>query len=100
MRNPGGHATVVGPTHTDDGLPAGPKGLAENGECDTYSCGHCQYVVHVEPFCDPSSVGGLCKQCMRLICPTCVDKLTCTPWEKKFEEMENRDHWRRTIGEY
>ncbi len=60
-------------------------------EIDTFSCRHCQRVVHVPPRCDPADMGGLCKQCMGLVCPRCYDKGTCTPWEVELERREGRD---------
>ncbi len=75
------------------GVVADNPGLGSLGACgeaDTFTCGHCQHIVHVPVRADPASMGGLCKTCMRLICPKCVDKRTCTPWEKAFEEMEAR----------
>ena len=85
MRNPQGYATLFGPD-------APPK------ECDTFTCGHCNSVVHVPPKADPAVVGGLCKQCMTLICPICVDRMTCAPWELQMKTMEARDAARRSYG--
>ena len=98
MRNPQGQATIVGPTALDDGTPIGPKGLRENNVADTFGCGHCQHIVHVEPLCDPANAGGLCKNCMRLICPVCVEKGICTPWEVMIERMEDKRRFRREVG--
>jgi len=64
---------------------------------DTFTCGHCGAVKHVRVRERPEDLGGLCKSCMKLICPGCVD-LGCTPLEKKIEEMEERDFWRREYG--
>ena len=84
MRNPGGYAVFIMPGEA----PA---------ECDTFTCGHCNSIVHVKPKCDPSEVGGLCKVCMKMICPACLSK-GCTPFEKKLEEMESREIARRSYG--
>ena len=84
----------------ETGRPAGPAGLRDNGVCDTFTCGHCQFLVHVPPKADPADMGGMCKCCMRLICGKCVDKGTCTPWEKAIEASEARDRFRREAGLY
>ena len=100
MRNPHGYATIVGDLYSK--APTVVEGGVRHTEVeiDTYTCFHCCRVVHVPVRADPADIGGLCKQCMQLICAKCVAKLTCTPWEKKMQEMEARDHWRRTIGDY
>jgi len=84
MRNPGGYATLSEP----DGVK----------ESDTFTCNHCQYIVHVKPLIAPEEFGGLCKFCMKLICPKCVGKGSCTPWEKKMEKWEARDRFLRSAG--
>ena len=91
MRNPQGYATVFGPTTLPSGEPAAPDPLVGRGEvheCDTATCGHCQTIIFVRPFCDPADLGGLCKRCMRIICRKCVDRGICVPWEKMFARME------------
>lgn len=100
MRNPHGYATVIGdldrnaPTIIEMGL------RHTEVEIDTYTCAHCNAVKHVSPKCDPADLGGLCKQCMGLICPKCVEKRTCTPWEKQMEAMEARQRFREAAGLY
>ena len=84
MLRPQGYATLFGPDVTK--------------ECDTFTCGHCQYIVHVPPRADPADMGGLCKQCMKLICPRCVNKAVCSPWEKQMEREEARDRALRSYG--
>ena len=98
MRSPQGQATLVGPGYMESGRPAGPAGLRDNGVCDTFTCGHCQFLVHVPPKADAADLGGLCKQCMRLVCPKCLDKHTCTPWELAIEAMEARQDALRSYG--
>lgn len=78
MRNPGGYFVSVGP----DGNVT---------EYDSFTCGHCQKVIFVRPKCDPTELGGLCRQCMKMICPRCVEQGTCTPWEKQMEIAEAKD---------
>ena len=100
MRNPQGNATIVGD------LPRGTPTIVESGvrhqevEIDTFTCGHCNAVKHVPVRANAADIGGLCKQCLQLICSKCVDKGICTPFEKKLQEMEERNDWRRTIGEF
>lgn len=94
MRRAQGYATVVGdlrngePTLIDHGV------RHREAEIDTFTCAHCNRVVHVPPHQDAADLGGLCKQCMGLICPRCVDKRTCTPWEKNMAEAEARQRLR------
>lgn len=95
MRKPQGYATLVGPPSS---LAGQRTPLEVNGEVDTFTCGHCQHIIHVPPKADPANVGGLCKQCMTLICPSCVDKMTCTPWELQMQIMEARYAARRSYG--
>jgi hypothetical protein len=68
-------------------------------EMDSFSCGHCNRIVHVRPKADPAEVGGLCKCCMRLICPHCLDTGTCDPIERKLERQEARYHALRSYEE-
>ncbi len=84
MRKPQGYATLFEPDFSK--------------ECDTFTCGHCNGIVHVPPKADPTVMGGLCKQCMKLICPKCVERMTCTPWERQMQIMENRDAALRSYG--
>lgn len=67
-------------------------------EADTFSCGHCNSVRHVKAKQDPTSLGGLCKCCMKLICERCVDVGICDPLEKKLEREEARYHALRSYG--
>ena len=87
MRNPGGYGVA---TDRETG-----KVLKEE---DTYSCGHCNKVVFVKPKCDPADLGGLCYQCMKLICPHCHGVGTCDPLEKKLEREAASYHARRSYG--
>lgn len=88
MRKPHGYATVVGD------LRNGEPTVVERGmrhtemEIDTITCGHCNRIVHIPPKKDAADIGGLCKMCMQMICPTCVDKGVCVPFEKKLEAQE------------
>lgn len=84
MRNPQGYAVIVDP---DEGTR----------EADTFTCAHCQNVVHVKAKASPEELGGQCKLCMGLICSNCVGK-GCDPFEKKLERMEERDRVLRSYG--
>lgn len=76
MRRPGGYGVITSP----DGVE----------EHDTFTCFHCNKVVIVLPKAAPETIGGMCYQCMKLVCPTCVDLGTCTPFEKRLEAIERR----------
>lgn len=84
MRNPGGYAVIVGPDHPVV-------------ELDTFTCFHCQRIVHVKPKEDPSTLGGFCRLCFKHICGPCTDKGACDPFEAKLERMERSASLRRAI---
>ena len=100
MRGHLGYATLTSPPGTPHShcADAGFRSLEQNGEADAFTCGHCQKIVHVPVRADPADIGGLCKQCMTCICPKCVDKHTCTPWEKQMVEMEAKQEALRSYG--
>lgn len=77
MRNAQGYAVWTG-----------PNGMKER---DTFTCGHCNGVVIVEPKADPADMGGLCKLCMKLVCPRCNAAGQCTPFLKKIEAAERKE---------
>jgi hypothetical protein len=83
MLRPGGYACISDP---DTGVT----------ELDTFTCAHCNTVKHVKPQQRPEDIGGLCKQCMGLICPKCVGE-PCVPFLKRLEQMEARDRFRRAL---
>lgn len=85
MRNPGGYAII-----TDPGC-----GVTEQ---DSFTCHHCNRIVFVKPKCSPSDLGGLCKTCMKFICPHCVNKGNCDPWEEQMKRAEASYHARRSYG--
>jgi hypothetical protein len=82
MRNPGGYAFTFDPGGTRQ-------------EADSFTCFHCNHVVIVKPKCDPADLGGMCRLCMKMVCPTCVDVGSCDPFEKKLERSEKE--YRRRI---
>ena len=81
MRNPGGYAFTFD-----------PGGIRQ--EADSFTCFHCNHVVMVKPKCDPNDLGGMCRLCMKMICPACVDIGSCDPFEKKLDRYE-KEHRRR-----
>ncbi len=102
MRKPGGYAQLVS---TQPGLlrlddpKARPEVLREGvTEFDSFTCGHCGNVRHVRAKERPEDTGGLCKQCMKLICPHCLATGRCDPLEKKLERAERRDAALRSYG--
>jgi hypothetical protein len=84
MRVPGGYAIRTDPV----------LGISET---DTRTCGHCQRVDAIKPFCDPAEVGGLCYVCNRYICLRCHGLATCDPIERKLERNEARGRLLRDI---
>lgn len=78
------------------GTLSGPCGEIE--ERATFTCGHCQHVVRVKPFCDPADLGGLCRICDSVVCEICVGK-GCDPFEKKLERIEAAGRVRRWMEE-
>lgn len=84
MRNPQGYATWTTPERTV--------------ERDSFTCHHCGRITIVPPKADPANLGGLCKQCMGLICPRCTTDPRCVPLLKRIEQMEARDRLRRAVG--
>jgi hypothetical protein len=71
MRNAGGYAFIVNPTPGKIRLDGGRVDMACEGitEYDSFTCGHCNCVRHVRARERPEDLGGLCKSCMKLICP-------------------------------
>ena len=67
-------------------------------ECDNFTCQHCQRIVFVQPKQAAPDMGGLCKQCMGLICPRCYEARVCIPWEKEMARREASAGARRSYG--
>ena len=97
MRNAGGYSQIIcddpGRTIAKDAY-----GREVPTEADTFTCGHCNKVVFVRPRERPEDIGGLCKQCMKLICPHCLIAGNCTPLEKRLAAQEARYHALRSYG--
>ena len=72
-------------------------------ENDTFTCGHCQYIVDLRPFqAKTSGANGWCFSCTKALCPRCADRLEihgCEIWERQMEEIESRDRLRRSMLE-
>mgnify|MGYP001605677341 FL=1 len=96
MRNPQGYATIVSPTASVANFDKFrceeiPAGLFE---ADTFTCNHCNRVVHVKARVSMDEFGSMCRNCMKMTCPTCADG-PCVPFMKKIEQMEQKDYIRR-----
>ena len=83
MLKPGGYAQIVEPDRP-------------TRELDTFTCAHCNRITHVKARERAEDIGGLCKQCMGLICPACVGQ-TCVPFLKTLEQMEARERLRTAL---
>lgn len=84
MLKPGGYAIA----HDFDGRAV---------EFDTMTCAHCNSVKHIPARSAEKDLVGFCRCCMKPICQQCVGK-TCTPFERKLEQIEARDIARRSYG--
>lgn len=78
MRNPQGYATITY-----------PEGTVK--ECDTFSCSHCNRIVHMPVTKKIEQVGDFCRSCMKMICAECAEKRICSPFLKKLEIWDNQD---------
>ena len=81
MRGLTGYATITS-----------PEGMKR--EADTFTCAHCNTIVHVKPRGPLEELGGRCTICDSLICQHCVDTRTCDPFEKKLLRLEARKAYR------
>ena len=95
MRKPGGYVQIVGADTSIanfDGFRCERIGM--NHEADTFTCVHCNRIVHVKTKAPMDEVGSMCRNCMQMVCPTCADG-PCVPYMKKIEEMEHKDYLRK-----
>jgi hypothetical protein len=80
-------------------------------ERDSVSCGHCNRLIFVKPGTaftvylfpqlvgpDKEEMGASCRVCMRHVCLTCNTVGTCTPLERRIEQMEARGRMLRSLG--
>jgi len=80
LRGTSGYATLY-----DPGFKGGhPR------EADTFTCGHCNKIVHVKVKGSLEDLGGRCSVCDALICPNCVKSGRCDPMEEKLKRLEVR----------
>ena len=96
MRKAGGYAVIFAPDPVDvnfDGLRCERIGSG-TFEADTFTCCHCNRVIHVKAKAPMDEFGSMCRNCMKMVCPTCADG-PCVPFEKKLEESEQRAYIRR-----
>jgi len=96
MRNPGGYAVVTSPepvTVRLDGLRC-EEIAAGISEFDTFTCCHCNCVVHVRP---RDREEFFCRSCMKRICSPCAN-YPCMPFLKKLEHAEARGEALRSYG--
>ena len=96
MRNPKGYGQLFDPD--GNAVATDEYGRSVGTECDTFTCKHCNRVVFVRPRERPEDLGGMCKQCMGLICPHCLSAGNCSPLEKRLAEQEARYHALRSYG--
>lgn len=71
-------------------------------EYDTFTCGHCQFIVPLKPHHQPTTdtANGWCWHCTKPLCPSCANRLEqhgCEIWEKQMERIEARDRLARTV---
>ncbi len=63
-------------------------------EANAYTCGHCNRIVVT----DRTSPMSGCRMCTKLICPSCDQRGSCTPFERRMEIAEARARSRRSMG--
>jgi len=98
---PQGYSEIISPEQDIVNLDHIRRELISPGTAkfDTCTCFHCNSIFHVSARMRPEDIGGLCKTCMRPICPKCLDK-PCTPWEKQMEQLENKIERDRAVRAY
>jgi len=100
MRNPGSYLSVSAEDKLFRKIRFQGKIIEDAEEVDCFTCQHCNKIVPVKPMCDPADAGGLCKQCMGLICEQCYGKRDCTPLMKKIEQVEDKARFLRQMQEW
>ena len=96
MRNPGGYAVLTTPETAKvsfDRFRCEEIGAGVT-ERDTFACCHCNRIIHVKPMAPMDEFGSMCRNCMKMVCPTCADG-PCKPFEKRLEEMEHSEYVRK-----
>ncbi len=74
---------------------SGPEGVQE---MHTFTCNHCGGLVRFAAFANPEDLGGRCSLCADLICPACVSKGQCDPFEEKLKRAEAKGEALRSYG--
>jgi len=99
MRNPQGYAVIVSPDTTVVNFDKFRCEEVRAGtfEADTFTCVHCNRVIHVKARAPIDEFGSMCRNCMKMVCPTCADG-PCVPFMKKLEEAEKKAEARRSYG--
>lgn len=71
-------------------------------ERDNFRCNHCGCIVFVDPGKDPTTYGGWCGGCAKLICPKCEERkartLTCATIDARIEQIERAWETKRSIA--
>ena len=99
MRSPQGYAQIISPQRSTvyfDRLRCEEIGEGVF-EVDTFTCCHCNSVIHVKPFAPMDEFGSMCRRCMKMTCPRGADG-ACTPFEKRLEAWEARGRALRSYG--
>lgn len=60
-------------------------------ECDTYTCNHCQRVIHVPSTERFEARADFCHHCSKVICAKCADAWDKRTFIQKVEQEEDRD---------
>ncbi len=99
MLKPGGYVQIVSPDRATvqfDGFRCETVSAGIT-EMDTFSCVHCNRIVHVKSRTPIDEFGSMCRNCMKMVCPACADG-PCIPFEKKLEVAERRGIALRSYG--
>jgi len=99
LRNAGGYSIITSPEAARvryDKFQCDEIGAGIT-ERDTFSCMHCNHVVHVKPKAPMDEFGSMCRNCMKMVCPKCAGG-PCVPFMKKLEMAEKRDQVLRSYG--
>jgi hypothetical protein len=99
MRNPQGYAVIISPEPSRinfDGFRCEDVS-AGTFEADTFTCIHCNRIIHVKVRANPDEFGSMCRNCMKMVCPKCADG-PCVPFMKRLEQSEARDRVLRSYG--
>jgi len=99
MRNPHGYAVITTPDPVRvnfDRFRCEEVGAGVI-ERDTFTCCHCNRIIHVKPMAPMGEFGSMCRNCMKMTCPTCADG-PCVPFQKRLEMAERREMALKSYG--